>query len=135
MVDVHETWYAKPQSGKLLISPADATPVEPHDAYVDDEILAGGIERFMEATTVEVTRLEHSWAGLRTFSPDESPVVGFDLAAEGFFWLVGQGGYGIQTAPAMARFAAALAEGQRVPEDILAEGLQLADISPQRFHL
>lgn len=133
MVDVHETWYAKPQSGKLLISPADATPVEPHDAYADDEILAGGIERFMQATTVEVTRLEHSWGGLRTFTTDGSPAVGFDPAAEGFFWLVGQGGYGIQTAPAMARLAAALASHKPVPEDIIAEGLQLSAISPDRL--
>ncbi len=132
-VDAHETWYIKPQSGKLLVSPADETPVEPHDAYADDETLAGGIERFMQATTVEVTRLEHSWGGLRTFAPDGSPVVGFDPSTDGFFWLVGQGGYGIQTAPALARVAAALALRKPVPEDILAHGLLLDQIDPQRF--
>lgn len=133
MVDVHETWYAKPQSGKLLVSPADETPVEPHDAYADDEALAGGIERFMQATTVEVTRLEHSWGGLRTFAPDGSPIVGYDPTAEGFFWLVGQGGYGIMTSPALSRVATALASHKPLPEDILAQGLRLTDISPQRF--
>ena len=133
VIEVHETWYAKPQSGKLLVSPADETPVEPHDAYADDEALAGGIDRFMQATTVEVTRLEHSWGGLRTFAPDGSPVVGYDSASPGFFWLVGQGGYGIQTAPALARLAAALAARGKVPEDILAQGLQLGEILPDRF--
>jgi D-arginine dehydrogenase len=132
-VDVHETWYMKPQSGKLLVSPADETPVEPHDAYADDEALAEGIDRFMQATTVDVTRVEHSWAGLRTFAPDRKPVVGFDGSAEGFFWLVGQGGYGIQTAPALARLAAALAGQEKVPDDIAAQGLNLDDIAPQRL--
>ena len=133
MVDLQETWYAKPQSGKLLVSPADETPMEPHDAYADDETLAGGIERFMQATTVEVTRLEHSWGGLRTFSPDGAPVVGFDPTAEGFFWLVGQGGYGIMTSPGLSRLAAALACHKPVPEDILAQRLRLAEVSPERF--
>jgi len=130
---VNETWYAKPQSGKLLVSPADETPVEPHDAYADDLALAEGIERFTQATTVEVNRLEHSWGGLRSFTPDGSPAVGYDKAVEGFFWLVGQGGNGIMTAPAMARVAAALATHAPVPDDILAAGLRVAEISPARF--
>ena len=133
LVDVHETWYAKPQSGRLLVSPADETPVEPHDAFADDEALAGGIDRFMQATTVEVTRLEHSWGGLRTFAPDGAPVVGYDPTAEGFFWLVGQGGYGIMTSPALSRLAGALASQKPVPEDILARRFQLSDVSPERF--
>ncbi len=76
--DVGETWYAKPQSGKLLVSPADATPVDPHDAYADDMALAEGIDRFQQATTIEVTRVEHTWGGLRTFAPDGNPVCGYD---------------------------------------------------------
>jgi D-arginine dehydrogenase len=105
--DVGETWYCKPQSSKLLISPADATPVDPHDAYADDMTLAEGIARFQEAVDLEVTRVESTWGGLRTFAPDGNPVCGFDPSAEGFFWLVGQGGYGIQTSPALSRVAAA----------------------------
>jgi D-arginine dehydrogenase len=132
--DVGETWYAKPQSGKLLVSPADATPVDPHDAYADDMLLAEGIDRFQQATTIEVTRVEHTWGGLRSFAPDGNPVCGYDPAVDGFFWLVGQGGYGIQTAPALSRLAAALVAKAPIPQDILAEGCDLAGLSPHRFH-
>ncbi len=106
-----ETWYAKPEAGKLMVSPADEDPVEPHDAWPDDMVLAEGLDRYEQAVTVPVTRVERTWAGLRTFAPDRTPVVGFDPAAEGFFWLAGQGGYGIQTAPALSRLAAALLSG------------------------
>jgi D-arginine dehydrogenase len=133
MVDCAETWYAKPQSGKLIVSSADATPVAPHDAYADDLAIAEGVERLMEATTLDVTRLDYSWGGLRTFSKDGAPIVGFDPQEEGFFWLVGQGGYGIQSSPALSRTAAALALQKPVPEDVLEAGLNLADISPQRL--
>ncbi len=101
-----ETWYAKPESGRLWVSPADEDPVEPHDAYPDDMVLAEGLHRFEQSTTLEVTRVERSWAGLRTFAPDRTPVNGFEPVADGFYWLVGQGGYGIQTAPAMSQLAA-----------------------------
>lgn len=111
VVSMAETWYAKPEAGKLMVSPADEDPVEPQDAWADDMVLAEGLERYAQAVTVPVTRVERSWAGLRTFAPDRSPVVGFDPAAEGFFWLAGQGGYGIQTAPALSRLAAALLGG------------------------
>ena len=133
MVDCAESWYAVPQSGKLLVSSADATPVEPHDAYADDEAIAIGIDRLMQATTLDVQRLEHSWGGLRTFSPDSAPVVGFDPSTDGFFWLVGQGGYGIQSSPALSRTAAAMVLKQEIPEDVLAAGLNVAHILPDRF--
>ncbi|MDK3018584.1 NAD(P)/FAD-dependent oxidoreductase [Pseudodonghicola flavimaris] len=103
-----ESWYAKPQSGKLMISPADEDPVAPQDAWADDMVLAEGLHRYEQAVTTPVTRVETSWAGLRTFTADRSPVVGFDPGTEGFFWLAGQGGYGVQTAPALARLTAAL---------------------------
>ena len=108
---ISETWYAKPEAGKLMVSPADEDPVEPHDAWPEDMVLAEGLDRYEQAVTVPVTRVERTWAGLRTFAPDRTPVVGFDPAAEGFFWLAGQGGYGIQTAPALSRLAAALLTG------------------------
>jgi D-arginine dehydrogenase len=131
--DVGETWYCKPQSGKLLVSPADATPVDPHDAYADDMALAEGIHRFEQAVDLPVTRVERSWGGLRSFAPDGNPVVGHDATPDGFFWLIGQGGYGIQSAPALSRLAAALVRGDEPPEDIMDEGLLLEDISPMRF--
>jgi D-arginine dehydrogenase len=85
------------------------------------------------ALNLEIRRIAHRWAGLRTFSPDRAPVVGFDAERDGFFWCAGQGGYGIQTAPAMARTAAALAKHESLPVDIAAQGLTAQDLSPSRF--
>ena len=126
---IAETWYAKPEAGKLMVSPADEDPVDPHDAWADDMVLAEGLHRFEQAVTVPVTRVEHSWAGLRTFAPDRTPVVGFDPQADGFFWLAGQGGYGVQTAPALSRLTAALIAGgvPDVPDHVLAA------MAPGRF--
>jgi D-arginine dehydrogenase len=133
--DVGETWYAKPQSGKLLVSSADVTPVEPHDAYADDMAIAEGIERMMTATTIEVDRLEHSWGGLRSFVKDGNPVVGFDPDVKNFFWLVGQGGYGIQSSAALSEKAAALLLGENTPQYILDFGLKPEQIAPGRKSL
>lgn len=127
---VDETWYCKPEAGRLYVSPAEEIPVEPHDAYVDDMVLAEGLDRFCRATTYDLTRVERSWAGLRTFAPDRTPVAGFDRSAEGFFWLAGQGGYGIQTSPALSRLAGHLLRG-REPEPALAA--ITAALSPNRF--
>lgn len=131
--DIGETWYCKPQSGKLIVSPAEATPVDPHDAYADDMTLAEGIDRFQNAIDYEVACVERTWGGLRSFAPDGCPVVGYDKAEDGFFWLIGQGGYGIQSSPALSRLAAALVRHEQPPADIMDEGLVLADISPDRF--
>jgi D-arginine dehydrogenase len=133
VTDMGETWYAKPQSGKMIVSSADATPVDPHDAYADDMAIAEGIERLMTATTIEVNHLDHSWGGLRTFAPDGSPVIGYDPHTEGFFWLVGQGGYGIQSAPALSRTAAAMILGEKLPQDVMDAGLLLDDMLPERL--
>jgi D-arginine dehydrogenase len=116
VIDAEERFYFKPDAGRLLVSPAEETDVEPHDAYADDEALAEGIERVAELTTIQVTRAPRAWAGLRTFAPDRIPVVGFDPRAEApFFWLAGQGGYGIQTAPAIAALAASQLLGRPAP--------------------
>jgi D-arginine dehydrogenase len=133
VTDVGETWYCKPQSGKLIVSSADATPVDPHDAYADDMAIALGIERMMEATTLSVERLEHKWGGLRSFVRDGNPVVGFAEDQDGFFWLVGQGGYGIQSSPALAETAAAMILDKPLPVSVLGHGLDLNDISPRRM--
>lgn len=133
VMNVGETWYAKPQSGKLIVSSAEATPVDPHDAYADDMAIAEGVDRLMQATTLDVQRLDHSWGGLRTFAPDGKPVIGFDPSTEGFFWLVGQGGYGIQSCPALSVTAANMARSLAIPKDIIDLGLDTADILPDRF--
>lgn len=124
-----ESFYAKPEAGRLLVSPADETPVEPHDAWAEDETLAIGIARYEAQVTHRVTRLRASWAGLRSFAPDRSLVVGFDPAVRGFFWLAGQGGYGFQTAPGAASLARDLVLGR--PPEI--DPPLVAALSPSRF--
>ncbi len=131
-VDVAEDFYLKPDAGKLLISPADETPSPPCDAQPEELDVAICVDRIETAFDIQVRRIEHKWAGLRSFLPDGNPAVGFDPAAPGFFWLAGQGGYGIQTAPAMARTAAALARGADLPEDVAAEGVTPDQLSPAR---
>jgi D-arginine dehydrogenase len=133
VIDADETFYFKPDAGKLLISPADETPDQPGDAQVDDMDIAIGVDRIETALDLEVRRVSHSWAGLRTFATDRVPVLGFDAEVPGLFWCAGQGGYGIQTAPAMARTAAALAKNERVPSDVATEGVTWGNLSPFRF--
>ncbi|MGI9480931.1 MAG: NAD(P)/FAD-dependent oxidoreductase [Hyphomicrobiales bacterium] len=132
-IDAAETVYFKPSSGQLIVSPADETPVEPHDAWAEDITIAEAIDQFQKLVDVEVTRVNHTWAGLRTFPPDGNPVVGYDREAEGFFWLVGQGGYGIQTSPALSQTAAALLKNQPVPAEIESFGVCHSALNPNRF--
>jgi D-arginine dehydrogenase len=103
--------YFKPEAGQLMVSLADQTPSPPCDAQPYEFDIAMAVARFEEATTVAVRRPGQTWAGLRTFLPDERPAVGFDPEVPGFFWLVGQGGFGMQTAPALAAMAARLLKG------------------------
>jgi D-arginine dehydrogenase len=127
------SFYCKPMGGKLMLSPADQDPVGPHDAWADDLKLAeaaAGLERLVDMT---VQRFERSWGGLRTFAPDGLPVVGFDSVADGFFWLAGQGGYGIQTSPALSSVAAALVTGSPVPVKLGVNDAMLETLSPRRF--
>jgi D-arginine dehydrogenase len=133
VIDADEQFYFKPDAMKLLLSPADETPDRPGDAQPEELDIATGVDRVQAALDIEVRRVSHSWAGLRTFSPDRVPVVGFDPQVPGLFWCAGQGGYGIQTAPALARTAAALAKGESLPADVTAEGLAVDELSPQRF--
>jgi D-arginine dehydrogenase len=131
-VDVDEEFYFKPMSGVLMGSPADETPVEPHDAFAEELDIAIGVDRIQTATTMEIRAIRHNWAGLRSFVADKTPVAGFDPAQKGFFWLCGQGGYGIQTAPGLGEAAAALIEGKDIPARTAAFGIQAADLSPNR---
>jgi D-arginine dehydrogenase len=131
--DVAEEFYFKPDAGRLFVSPADATPSAPLDAYPDELDVAVGVERLERATHLNVTRVSHSWAGLRTFARDASPVVGLDGAAPGFCWLAGQGGYGIKTSPALSRACAALVRGSPLPEDFARLAISAGELSPQRL--
>jgi D-arginine dehydrogenase len=132
-VNIREDFYFKPDAGLLLLSPADEHPCAPCDAQPEELDIAIAIDRFEQATGAQVRQVKRSWAGLRVFTPDRSPVIGFDPSAEGFFWLAGLGGYGIQTAPAVGRLAATLASGEAVPEDIMREGVTSSMVSPARF--
>ncbi|HVG82781.1 MAG TPA: FAD-binding oxidoreductase [Methylomirabilota bacterium] len=131
--DVEEQFYVKPDAGRLLLSPAEETPSPACDAQPEDLDLALAVDRLERATTLKVTRLLGRWAGLRCFAPDRTPVVGFDPLAEGFFWLAGQGGYGIQTSPALGSLTAALVRGRSVPAEVTAEGVAEAELAPCRF--
>lgn len=124
-----ETWYAKPDAGKWLVSPADADPAEPHDAFADDMVLAEGLARYEAMVTEPVTRVETSWAGLRSYAPDRTLVIGPDPTEPAFSWLAGQGGQGFQSAAAAARLLADRIAG-RAPEF---EPALVAALAPDRL--
>jgi D-arginine dehydrogenase len=126
---VGDELYFAPESGRLFASPMDEVPSDPMDAQPDELEVALAAARVQDRTIVVVERIHSRWAGLRTFTPDRHPAVGFAPDADGFFWLAGQGGYGLQTSPAMARIAAALLIGSEWPLADVAP----ADLSPARF--
>jgi len=117
--------YFKPEAGLLMVSPADTNPTVACDAQPEEYDLALAADRFQQLTSMEVRRMSHSWAGLRTFLSDECPAAGFDPEVAGFFWLVGQGGFGIQTAPYLSEVAARLLSGADHP--------LASQIDPARF--
>ena len=133
VIDVDETWYIKPESGRLLGSPADETPSEPCDAQPEELDLAIAIDRIEQVTTLSIRRPTRTWAGLRSFVADGDLVGGFDPEAPGFFWVAAQGGYGIQTSAAMGEACAALARGLPLPERIAGFGLTAEMLGPQRL--
>jgi len=133
VLDVDETFYVKPDAGLLLASPADETPAEPGDAQPEELDVALAVERLQATLDIEVQRVRKRWAGLRTFAPDRSPVLGFDEGAEGFFWAAGLGGYGVQTSAGIGRLGAALLRGEPVPADLAARGVSPSLLSPARF--
>ncbi len=119
--------------GRIMISPEDETPSAPCDAQPEELDIAVGISRFEEMTTAAIRRVEHSWAGLRTFAPDRNPVIGWDPDHNGFFWVAGQGGYGIFTSPAIGRYGADLFCGNQAAPQYAATGYDFTTLSPQRF--
>ncbi len=131
--DVGESFYFKPDAGRILASPADETPMEPCDVYPDDVDVAIAVERIQKAARLPIAHISRKWAGLRSFVADGCPVVGYDPRTEGFFWLAGQGGYGIETSPAMGRLAASLALNRGVPGDLAGLGVRAETVSPERL--
>jgi D-arginine dehydrogenase len=130
--DVAETFYFKPEAGRIMISPVDMEPSVPCDAQADDLETAIAIDRIHTFTTMEVKSVKHKWGGLRTFAPDHEPVIGRDPEAHNFVWLAGQGGNGVMGGAAAARLAASLALGKGVPDDIAALGITEEIVSPAR---
>jgi D-arginine dehydrogenase len=131
VIDIEESFYMKPDAGLLLLSPADETPVPACDVQPEEYDIAVAIDRVEQATTLKINRIRKRWAGLRSFSPDRSPVIGFDPAVPGFFWLAGQGGYGIQTAPGASTFAATLLRGETMPKEL--SEISPSQLAPARF--
>jgi D-arginine dehydrogenase len=131
--EVDEDFYMKPDAGRLLLSPADENESQPCDAQPEELGVAWAMHWLSEATTIRPSRPASAWAGLRTFAPDRAPVVGFDPVVEDYFWLTGQGGFGIQTSPALGELAASLIMGDGMPERFKAEGFAIGEISPDRF--
>lgn len=128
---VDEQLFIKPEVGRLMVSPCDETPSEPCDAIPDELGVAIAMDRLERATSLRPRRVLNRWAGLRIFVPDRSPVVGIDPEVPAFAWCAALGGYGIQTAPAMARLCAALATGTSLPPDL--QDIQPADVAPGRL--
>jgi D-arginine dehydrogenase len=133
VIDVDEHFYFRPDAGRLMASPADETPMPPCDVQPEELDIAILIDRLEKAAKLPVKRVEHRWAGLRTFAKDKTPVVGYDPKVEDFFWLAGQGGYGNQTAPGISRVVAELIRRRPVPADLADLGVAEMDLSPERF--
>ncbi len=127
------SFYVKPEAGLLLGSPANADPVPPQDVQPEEIDIALAIDRIERFTTLKVERPLRRWAGLRSFVADEALVIGYDVEVPGFFWVAGQGGYGIQTAAAAGESAAALALGKALPGHIADHGLTAAMLGPARL--
>jgi len=133
LLDVDDQFYFKSEGGRVLASPCDETPMPAHDAAPDEMDVAICADRVMRATTMQITHISHKWAGLRSFAPDRSPVIGPDPLNPDFIWMAGQGGYGIQMGPALARACAGLALLNKVPDDIIETGLDPNDVMANRL--
>lgn len=131
--DIDENWYCKPEGSHLFLSPEDEVPSPACDAWADDMDVAMAIDQITNILNIEPIKVEASWAGLRVFSPDRDFVIGYDTVENGFFWLAGQGGYGIQTAPAVASIASSLILGENISLELKKFGVSASVFSPDRF--
>ncbi len=133
VIDIDENFYMKPDAGQLLISPANEDPMPPCDVQAEELDVAACIDKIETAFNLDVKSVVRKWAGLRSFVADKSPVIGFSNKIDRFFWLAGQGGYGVQSAPAVSRLAAAMLTQQEIPKDILDCGLDVNTVLPGRL--
>jgi len=124
--------YFKPDGDRIMASLGDQDPVEAQDIRPDEWEIALLADWLQRETRLIVQRISHSWAGLRSFVPDDNPVVGYDDIVPDFFWLAAQGGYGIMMAPALGRAAAALARHQDLPDELTTQGIDAKDLSRSR---
>lgn len=131
VLDISGGFYFKSDNGRLWLSPHDETPTEPCDAAPEEIDVALAIDRFQKVTDWRILAVERRWAGLRSFAPDRLPVYGPDPEVPGFIWFSGQGGFGIQTAPAAARLGAQIMLGQG--PDTLTRGIDTSNYTPARF--
>lgn len=131
VLDINGGFYFKPDAGRLWLSPHDEIPSDPCDAAPEEIDVAIAIDRFQQVTDWRIAAVERRWAGLRSFAPDRMPVYGFDPEVPGFFWFAGQGGFGIQTAPAAARLAAQVLLGQGA--DAMTAGIDADAYAPARL--
>ena len=131
VLDIAGQFYFKPESGRIWLSPHDETPSEPCDAAPEELAVAEAIDRFQRVVDCKIEAVERRWAGLRSFAPDRRPIYGYDPQVEGFAWFAGQGGFGIQTAPAAARLASQLLLG--LERDAMTAPLDPALYAPDRF--
>lgn len=132
-VGIDESYYFKPDAGQLLGSPANADPTHPHDVMPEELDVATGIYHIEQVTTFQIRRPSHTWAGLRSFVRDGDFVIGWDPQVAGFFWLAGQGGYGIQSAAGTSLLARNLALGEPLDERLQAQGVDVAGLNPARL--
>lgn len=128
-----DDFYILPEGGRLMASPVDEVPCDPCDAQPEDYDIALAAAKVEEWTTLPVTRIAHRWAGLRTFTADRTPAVGFSAEAPGYFWLAGQGGFGLQTAPAVAEIVESLIAGTPWPDELTRAGVTQEALDPARF--
>lgn len=133
VADVNGTFYLKPEGPQILCSPADEVPSEPCDARPEEVDVAKAIDVINAATMLDIRHVRTSWAGLRNFVADRSPVAGFDDRVDGFFWFVGQGGYGIQISPALAQAGASLVRNDGLPDALSRRGLDESALGRQRL--
>jgi D-arginine dehydrogenase len=133
VIDAEEQFYFKADAGTILGSPGDETPSPPTDAQPEEIDIAITVERLERATTMPIRRIIRKWAGLRSFVADRVPVIGYAADVDGFFWLAGQGGYGIETSVGLARCAAGLATGDGLPEDVRKLAVTERDLRPERL--
>ncbi|MFZ4625987.1 MAG: NAD(P)/FAD-dependent oxidoreductase [Rhodoferax sp.] len=135
VIDAQESFYFKPDAGLLLLSPANQDPVAAQDVQPEELDVAIAVDRIETATTLRIRQVRRKWAGLRSFVADKIPVAGFAPDAPGFFWLAGQGGYGIQTAPALGELTATLVLGRPLPPSLAAQGFCAAEVAAGRSGL